>query len=339
MEEAAQPKKRKIIGIIVLVLILVVIGSVIGYIRYRATHIITDDAFIDGDIFTVTPRIPGEVEEVLVRDDERVEKGQILVRLDTADIEARLDAAVKNLEVVKSRTAAQYAELAVLDARLKQLEARKNLLEKEKGRIGRLYEKGTVSQDKYDKISAEWEVLLAQIEEAKERKLQIKASIGAKNEQGKEPAIALAEAEIDALELNLRHSVIRAPTSGFVTRKNVNVGQSVAPGQPLMSVVPLDDFWIEANYKETDLTRVRPGQPVVFEVDTYPGVEFKGEVESIMAGTGAVFSLLPSENATGNYVKVVQRIPVRIKILDVDLDKYPLRIGMSVVPTILVEGS
>ena len=132
--------------------------------------------------------------------------------------------------------------------------------------------------------------------------------------------------------------MINAPASGFVTRKNVSVGQVIAPGQPLMAIVPLDDLWIVANYKETDLTDVRPGQEVTFEVDTYPGAEFKGEVDSIMAGTGAVFSLLPPENATGNYVKVVQRIPVKIKIVDMDTKKYPLRIGMSVVPTILVKG-
>ena len=183
------------------------------------------------------------------------------------------------------------------------------------------------------------EAVRAQIRAAYKQKKQIKISIGEKDEDGKEAAIKLAEAHIAQVELKLDHAVIRAPASGYITRKNVNAGQVVQPGQPIMAVVPLDDLYITANYKETDLTRVRPGQIVTFKIDSYPGVRFEGRVESIMAGTGAAFSLLPPQNATGNYVKVVQRIPVKIKITGLDQGKYPLRIGMSVVPVILVEGS
>jgi membrane fusion protein (multidrug efflux system) len=194
-----------------------------------------------------------------------------------------------------------------------------------------------VSRDEYDRVLAQWKAVNAQIEAAENQRRQIEVGLG-QGDTTSAAAVRLAEAQVARLKLNLEHTEIKAPVGGFVTRKNVNAGQVVAPGQPLMSLVSLDDLWITANYKETDLTRVRPGQPVTFEVDVYPGVEFRGEVESIMAGTGSAFSLLPAENATGNYIKVVQRIPVRIRIVDADTKKYPLRVGMSVVPVILVEG-
>ncbi|HEU0265606.1 MAG TPA: HlyD family secretion protein, partial [Geobacterales bacterium] len=139
--------------------------------------------------------------------------------------------------------------------------------------------------------------------------------------------------------LNLNYTVLRAPADGYITKKSVEPGNNVAPGQPVMALVALDQPWIIANYKESQLAHVRPGQKVEFTVDTYPGRIFTGKVESIMAGTGAAFSLLPPENATGNYVKVVQRIPVKITIDNVSDPEHQLRVGMSVVPTILVDRS
>jgi membrane fusion protein (multidrug efflux system) len=147
------------------------------------------------------------------------------------------------------------------------------------------------------------------------------------------------EAKKDAAQLNYSYTKIYAPVDGYVTKKSVEIGNQIQAGQPVMAVVPLNvgDIYITANYKETQLAKVKPGQKVEFKVDTYPGRKFTGKVDSIMSGTGAIFSLFPPENATGNYVKVVQRIPVKI-VLDKDTDKdHILRIGMSVVPTIIVE--
>jgi membrane fusion protein (multidrug efflux system) len=142
---------------------------------------------------------------------------------------------------------------------------------------------------------------------------------------------------LHAAELNHGYTKIYAPSGGYVTKKSAETGNHVEDGQPLMAVVSLDDIWVTANYKETQLEKVKQGQKVVMKVDTFPGRKFKGKIESIMSGTGAVFSLFPPENATGNYVKVVQRIPVKI-VLDKDADReHVLRIGMSVVPTILIE--
>jgi membrane fusion protein (multidrug efflux system) len=147
------------------------------------------------------------------------------------------------------------------------------------------------------------------------------------------------EAKQSAAQLNYGYTKIFAPATGYVTKKSVEIGNQIQAGQPLMAIVPLDvdDLHITANFKETQLEKVRPGQKVSFKVDTFPGKKFSGKVESIMSGTGAMFSLFPPENATGNFVKVVQRIPVKI-VLDKDTDKeHVLRIGMSVVPTVIIE--
>jgi membrane fusion protein (multidrug efflux system) len=142
---------------------------------------------------------------------------------------------------------------------------------------------------------------------------------------------------LKAEELNLSYTKISAPADGRVTKKSVEIGNQVQTGQPLMAVVPLDDVYVVANYKETQLEKIKPGQKVEIKVDSYPSKTFYGKVDSIMAGTGAVFSLFPPENATGNYVKVVQRIPVKI-LLDKDTDRqHILRIGMSVEPTVVIE--
>jgi membrane fusion protein (multidrug efflux system) len=165
------------------------------------------------------------------------------------------------------------------------------------------------------------------------------AVIKARQVEAQKAKVQLAKSRLKQAELDLAYTTVPAPVDGHVTRKRVEPGLMVSRGQPLMAVVPLnpEDLWITANYKETQLTKVQPGQDVIIHVDTYPGLQLKGKVDSIMAGTGSVFSLFPPENATGNFVKVVQRIPVKITL---DLNGQPappsLRIGMSVIPTILL---
>ena len=145
------------------------------------------------------------------------------------------------------------------------------------------------------------------------------------------------EAKLDAAELNYGYTKIYAPADGYISKRSVEIGNQIQAGQPLMAVVPLDNIYVAANYKETQLGKIKPGQKVKIKVDTYSGKVFKGKVDSIMAGTGSVFSLFPPENATGNYVKVVQRVPVKI-VFDKDTDPgHILRIGMSVVPTVVIE--
>jgi len=135
----------------------------------------------------------------------------------------------------------------------------------------------------------------------------------------------------------MSYAKIYAPAEGYITKKSVEVGEQLRPGQPVMAVVPLYDVWVIANYKETQLTRVKPGQKVRIKVDTYPGYVYEGRVDSIMAGTGSVLSMFPPENATGSFVKVVQRIPVKIVLSNKIDHSHPLRAGMSVVPTIIID--
>jgi membrane fusion protein, multidrug efflux system len=159
--------------------------------------------------------------------------------------------------------------------------------------------------------------------------------LGMAGNGSKDARVAQKQGELESASLSLSYTKVFAPTDGYITKKSVEVGNYVQPGQALMALVPLENAWITANYKESQLTDVKPGQRVEISVDAYPNHTFHGSVESIMAGTGAAFSLLPPENATGNYVKVIQRIPVRIAIDRGSDPTHLLRVGMSVVPTIL----
>jgi len=272
--------------------VVVVIGLTAGwfYSGYRKLHISTDDAFIDGNIHTISARISGSVTTVAVNDNQRVKQGAMLVEIDPADYRSKAAAAKANLEL-------QRASLRLAGSERKRAQA--------------LYEQDASSAERYDKAVSTYEVALAQV--------------------------TLAEEQFRQAELNLGYTTITAPTDGYVTRKSIQTGNHVQAGQPLMALVDLDNLFVVANYKETEMGLIRPGQEVDLTVDAYPGKVFKGKVDSIMAGTGVSFSLFPAENATGNYVKVVQRIPVKI-VLDPGSDKdHSLRIGMSVVPTILVK--
>lgn len=290
-QQAAENREKKkkaflIVGVVVAV------GLMIGYFynAYRATHISTDDAFIEGNIHTIAARIGGSVRTVAVSDNQRVGRGDMLVELDPADYRSKAEAARANLEL-------QRATLRLADTERKRAKA--------------LFDQEAGSADRYDKAASTHEIALAQVK--------------------------LAEEQHRQAELNLGYTRITAPAAGFITRKSVQTGNQVSTGQPLMAIVDLDNIYVIANYKETEMAHLRPGQPVRITVDAYPGRVFTGKVDSIMAGTGVSFSLFPAENATGNYVKVVQRIPVKI-VLDPGEDKdHRLRVGMSVVPTVLVK--
>jgi len=236
---------------------------------------------------------------------------------------------------------ATKANLEVQEANLRQAE-------NDSKRAENLYASGTISKDRYEKAMTAYAVNLAQVKSAKEQVKKAEKELDTQKDIIKQTealkttqisSIKEKEAKQNAAQLNYGYTKILAPADGYVTKKSVEIGNQIQAGQPLMAVVPLDvgDLHISANYKETQLEKIKPGQKVSFKVDAFPGKKFSGKVDSIMSGTGAVFSLFPPENATGNYVKVVQRIPVKI-VLDKDTDKeHALRIGMSVVPTILVE--
>ena len=329
-------RSKWVLGTLILVTALGLAVGIPLYLHYRHTHVSTDDAFVDGHIYYVTPRIPGKIAELLVEDNQPVEAGQVLVKLDPRDLEADLHVAQANLESVRNQVAAQIESAAALRAQASGLRAQARYAARQKQRATMLSRAQALPEAQYDEASMRWRSVSDQQIAAERQRKVILARLGPRAPEGELADIELAQAQLTKAQLQLEHATIRSPVRGLVTRRQVEVGQTVAPAQPLFAVVPLDHVFVTANYKETDLTDVRPGQRVRIAVDTYPDLHLEGRVDSIMSGTGAAFSLIPPENATGNYVKVVQRIPVKITLVQHDGGPL-LRIGMSVVPTILVE--
>jgi membrane fusion protein (multidrug efflux system) len=352
---------RKKIGFGVLaVIILTGAVTLFFYLRYKASHITTDDAFVDGHIHTIASKVPGTVKKVFVKSNQFVKNGDVLVELNPADYEAKLNEtsssagaeraklleAETRIKVSHDKVAEMGAALEAAKANLELQEANLKQAENDSRRAENLYKSGTISRDRYEKTMTAQAVNLAQVKAAKEQVKQAEKAYETQRNVVKQreasrtaqaSTIKEKEAKQSAAQLNYEYTKIYASTDGYVTKKSVEIGNQIQAGQPLMAVVSFEDLSIVANYKETQLEKVKPGQKVKIKVDSYPGKTFWGKVDSIMAGTGAVFSLFPPENATGNYVKVVQRIPVKI-VLDKDTDQeHILRVGMSVIPTVIVE--
>ncbi|MGE5300352.1 MAG: HlyD family secretion protein [Acidobacteriota bacterium] len=345
--------------IVFAVLALVGALSVFFYMRYKSTHISTDDAFIDGHIHTIAPKISGTVKSIYVDSNQYVKAGDILVEITPADYEVKENEAASAVNAEKAKLAEReagidasrkmLAELAAkigaAKANLQLQEANLRQAETDIRRAESLFRKEAISKEKYDRTRTAYDVSTSEVKASRELLKQAEVALETQRAVVKQAEAAKAtqaslvkqgEAVLDSARLNFGYTKIYAPTDGYVTKKSVEVGNQIQPGQPLMAVVPLNDIYVTANYKETQLEKVRPGQKVDITVDTYPGKVFKGKVDSIMAGTGSVFSLFPPENATGNYVKVVQRIPVKI-VFDQDTDpQHVLRMGMSVEPTVVI---
>ena len=329
-ENGNNGKKKKIVAAFVILLIAGII-TLFFYLDYKATHITTDDAFVDGRIYAVAPKIPGTVKAVHVEDNQMVKKGDMLVEIAPEDYDARLNEAMSSVNAEKSKLAEYQAKVKTARAQLELQDANMRQAEIDIRRAELLYGKGAISKERYEKTKTGYDVTLAEVKASREQMRQTESSVASQAS-----SVTAKEARLKTEQLNVGYTMIYAPADGRITKKNVEKGNQVQPGQPLMAVVPLDDVWVVANYKETQLKKVRPGQKVKIKVDTYSGETFTGKVDSIMTGTGSAFSLFPPENATGNYVKVVQRVPVKIVLDRKDMAGI-LRVGMSVVPTVLVE--
>lgn len=356
-------RKKKIAFIIFPVIIVIGAIAIYLYLRYKETHISTDDAFVDGRIHVIASKIPGTVKILHINDNQFVKKNDLLIEIDPMDYEVKVKEAQAGLETEKTKLSEvqnkvatakkQLSEIiASLEAAQANLELQKANLELAKVNFQRsdfLLKKEAIPKQQYDTSKNTYEVAIAQVKAAVDYVRQLEASLETQRavikqtESGlptQEAQIRQRDAVLKGAELNLGYTKIYAPTGGYITKRTVETGNQIQPAQPLMAVVPLaqEEIWITANYKETQLKNVKPGQKVEIKVDTYPGKVFHGRVNSIMAGTGAVFSLFPPENATGNFVKIVQRIPLKIVLESGEDPQHLLRIGMSVVPTILVEN-
>jgi membrane fusion protein (multidrug efflux system) len=320
--------------ILLFVVALALIGGFLAvYVFRNIIYIATDDAYIDGRIYTVASKIPGTVKNVSVDDNQLVQKADLLVEIDPVDYEVKVNEAQAALAAQESQVANAQA---VLNSSLANLEIQQATFKQaslDLQRAERLVKEGALAQEKLDHAQTAFTLAQAQIKAANEQIIQGKTAL--------DLAAALVDqrqANLKTAQLNCEYTKIYAPADGHITKKSVEAGNQIQAGQPLMAVVSLSDIWIIANYKETQLKNIHPGQKVLIHVDTYPHKIFTGKVDSIMAGTGAVFSLFPPENSLGSYVKIVQRIPVKIVFDNVSQDKNILRVGMSVVPKIITRN-
>lgn len=320
----------------ILMLILSAIGIFLGlhWLIDSRKNITTDNAFIESNIHPVAVRIPGTVTRVLVQDNQAVKKGDLLLELDRSDYQAALEKAEAAVGVAVNESRGDTLLVAAANATVTAAQAKlqQSRLDLERGET--LYRQEVIPREQLDRLRTGQKVADAALQEALQNLKRAEALAETTSNQGGKARVREKQAELAESRLRLSYTEVIAPVDGYITRKGVEEGNVIAAGQPLMAIVPLDGTWITANYKESQLTHIKVGQKVSFKVDSYPGKTFQGKVESIMAGTGAAFSLLPPENATGNYVKVVQRIPVKILIDKGSDPDHLLRVGMSVVPTV-----
>jgi membrane fusion protein (multidrug efflux system) len=332
--EKVSPKARgKVVGK-VLTVALFLLGAWFAAVHFvrGMEYVSTDDAYIEGRIHQIAPRVGGTAAKVHVTDNQKVGEGDLLVDIDPADLTARLREAEAAYLAEKARLAQASAQISGAEAGIEVQETALRQARIDEARARRLFAAGAFTREKLEKTVTARDLALAQLKAAQESVIAARA-----NRDLAASLISQREAALETAKLNLGYARIFSPSAGYVTRKSVEEGNQLQPGQPLMAVVALDDVWVGANFKETQLKGVRPGQPVRIHVDMYPGKVFTGKVESIMAGTGAAFTLFPPENALGNYVKVVQRVPVKI-VLDRGTDPdHVLRVGMSVVARVRVK--
>jgi membrane fusion protein, multidrug efflux system len=329
-----------LIGVAALVVLTAV---VLYYLRFVAPYESTDDAFIDGYTTLVSARVPGQVQRLLVRDNQQVRQGEVLIQLDPRDYEASLSEARATLASARSEEAQARAQLEVSEARVAEASATETAAEADAQRAYndlkryQSVEKRAVSKTVLDQITTQARASAAQLRAARGQLAAARAgaTLSRAAIESAAAAVRVADARVRQAELNLSYTTIVAPLDARVTARTVGPGNYVQPGQGLLALVP-QYVWVTANFKETQLIHMRPGQPAELRLDAYPGYTLKGHVDSLQSGTGARFSLLPPENAVGNYVKVVQRVPVKIVFdgpLPAGLDIAP---GMSVVPRVKV---
>jgi membrane fusion protein, multidrug efflux system len=342
-----QPKSgraKRIVGLAIggLVLVALIVGGGLYWWENR-DYESTDDAFVDAFTTQVAPRVSGQVTRLLFTDNQHVSAGQTLLLIDPSDYQAKLDQAKAQQASAAATVQQAQAQIAVQQAGVDQANANVRVAEADllqaRQDFDRFHEvnPGAVSRQQIEAATATFHSAEAKLEASRQSVTGAQAQVTAARAQAESATASLqqAEANMRTAALQLSYCSITAPVAGVVTHRTVSAGNYVNPGQALFALVP-DDRWVTANFKETQLADIRPGQRVNLSIDAVPGVTFHGKVDSFQAGTGTAFSVLPAENATGNYVKIVQRLPVKIVFDDQRLKDYPLQPGMSVVPSVKV---
>ncbi|RSN93142.1 EmrA/EmrK family multidrug efflux transporter periplasmic adaptor subunit [Acinetobacter pittii] len=355
-DENNQNKRKKFLGFFALILLIAAILYAI-WALFLNNSVSTDNAYVGAETAQITSMVSGQVAQVVVKDTQTVHRGDVLVRIDDRDAKIALAQAEAELAKAKrqyKQTAANSSslnsqvvvradEINSAKAQVAQAQADYDKAALELNRRAQLAAFGAVSKEELTKAQSAVETAKAGLELAKAGLAQASSSRKAAestlaaNEaliQGvsetSTPDVQVAQAHVEQAQLDLERTVIRAPVDGVVTRRNIQVGQRVAPGTSMMMIVPLNDLYVDANFKESQLKKVRPGQAVTLTSDLYgDDVEYHGKVMGFSGGTGSAFALIPAQNATGNWIKVVQRLPVRIALDPKELAEHPLRVGLS----------
>lgn len=311
-----------------------IVAGIYGWERlvFSWAHEETDDAQIEGHLDPVLPRVAGYVTEVLVRDNQRVKVGDPLVRIDSRDYDLKANQAAAALRSSEAMVVNVQAAVAVARANAETAAVAEKKAAADLVRDEALFKRGVITDKEYDQSKAsadstraQHEALLRQIEAAESQLGVAQTQVGQR------------QADVDYAKLQISYTTLTAPSSGYVSRKTVEPGQYVQAGQNLLTITGDQEVWVIANFKETQLGKMHVGQQVEFKVDSYPKVQFHGKIESIAGATGAKFALLPPDNATGNFVKVTQRVPVKILVDQTGDAEHPLRPGLSVTATVDIQ--
>lgn len=324
-----QSKRRRGLFILTAAVVVSVLAYSAYWLFYARHYESTDDAYVVSDIVQITSEVPGTVLGVHVDDTQTIEHGQPLIELDPADARIAVAAAEANLARAVRQVRGLYAQADQLRAQISERETAFKQAQDDLSRRQGLLDDGAISGE--------------ELAHARDTLARVKAALDGARQQldatvvqiegttiPSHPDVLAAVAKYRDAALALRRTTVAAPVSGVIAKRSVQVGQRIAAGAPLMAIVPLDDVWIDANFKEGQLKNVRVGQPVHVEADLYGGdADYRGVVVGLSAGSGSAFALLPSQNASGNWIKVVQRLPVRIALNPEDIKRHPLRVGLS----------
>jgi len=328
----SNPRKRKVLLIgLALIVILGGLGVWAWHELYGRWNESTDDAYVNGNVVEITPLVTGTVTSIGADDGDLVRAGQVLLQFDPSDAEVGLQSAEANLAKTVRQVRGLYSNVDGMKAQLAAQRAEVKKAQDNYNRRKNLAAGGAISQEELshahdDLISAQSALNNVQ------QQLASSVALVDDTEVSSHPDVKAAAAQLRQAYLANARSTLIAPVTGYVAKRTVQLGQRVQPGTALMAVIPLNELWIDANFKETQLGKMRIGQPVEIESDLYGSdVKYSGTIDSLGAGTGSAFALLPAQNATGNWIKIVQRVPVRVHINADELAEHPLRIGLSTV--------
>ena len=322
-------KRKRALGIVAFVLVVGLVSWLAYYFLYARWHQDTDDAYVQGNMVSIVPQTMGTVVSIDADDGMKVEAGQVLVHLDANDAQVSYDQSVANLAGTVRQVRGLYSSV---DAGQSDLRAREVAVSQARADVARrsgLVASGAVSSEELAHARDVLAAAEAALGSSRGNLSRSRALVDATT-LSKQPQVQVAASQLRQAYLNLQRAAIVAPVSGYVAKRQVQLGQRVQPGTTLMTIVPLEQVWVEANFKETQLGHMRIGQPVEVHADLYGSdVEYTGRIAALGLGTGSSFSLLPAQNASGNWIKIVQRVPVRIELDPKQLADHPLRLGLS----------